>query len=74
MVKKKKKKSANTVEQGVAFYTAIGAASAELLTLITLGISALLSVKNTEPQPTIRIREKNNSVSSGSKFHKPLKR
>ncbi|KAI4942267.1 hypothetical protein J4E91_010241 [Alternaria rosae] len=61
-------------EQGVAFYTAIGAASAELLTLITLAISAILSVKNQEPPPTIQIREKNNSISSGSKFHKPLKR
>jgi hypothetical protein len=60
--------------KGVAFYTAIGAASAELLTLITLAISAILSVKNQEPPPTIQIREKNNSISSGSKFHKPLKR
>ncbi|KAG9193110.1 hypothetical protein G6011_03145 [Alternaria panax] len=61
-------------EQGIAFYSAIGAASAELITLITLAISALLSVKNQEPPPTIKIREKNNSISSGSKYHKPLKR
>jgi hypothetical protein len=60
-------------EQGVAFYTAIGAASAELITLLTLAISALLSVKNQEPPPTIKIREKNNSISSGSKYHRPLK-
>ncbi|OAL45224.1 hypothetical protein IQ07DRAFT_520015 [Pyrenochaeta sp. DS3sAY3a] len=61
-------------EQGVAFYTAIGAALAETVTLITLGISAIISVKHQEPAPTIRIREKNNSISSGSQFHKPLKR
>ncbi|KAL6710277.1 hypothetical protein ACN47E_009223 [Coniothyrium glycines] len=62
-------------EQGVAFYTAIGAASAEVLTLITLGISAIRSAKIQEsPLPTIRIREKNNSISSGSQFTKPLKR
>ncbi|KAH7398151.1 hypothetical protein BKA66DRAFT_452468 [Pyrenochaeta sp. MPI-SDFR-AT-0127] len=61
-------------EQGVAFYTAIGAAFAETLTLITLAISAILSVKHQEPPPTIQIREKNNSISSGSQFHKPLKR
>ncbi|KAF1944336.1 hypothetical protein EJ02DRAFT_341173 [Clathrospora elynae] len=61
-------------EQGVAFYTAIGAASAEVLTLVTLAISALISVKHQEPSPTIRIREKNNSISSGSQFQRPLKR
>lgn len=61
-------------EQGVAFYTAIGAATAELLTLLTLAISAILSARNQEPAPTIQIREKNNSISSGSKFQKPLRR
>lgn len=62
-------------EQGMAFYTAIGAASAEVLTLITLGISAIRSAKIQEPPlPTIRIRDKNNSISSGSQFVKPLKR
>jgi len=61
-------------EQGVAFYTAIGAATAELITLISLAISAILSAKHQEPPPTIRIREKNNSISSGSQYHKPLKR
>jgi len=60
--------------QAVAFYTAIGAASAEVLTLITLGISAIRSAKHVEPPPTIQIREKNNSISSGSQFQKPLKR
>lgn len=60
--------------QGVAFYTAIGAATAEVLTLITLGISAIRSAKHEEPPPTIRIREKNNSISSGSQFYKPIKR
>ncbi|CAA9965097.1 hypothetical protein PTMSG1_08456 [Pyrenophora teres f. maculata] len=61
-------------EQGVAFYTAIGAATAELITLITLAVSAILSAKHQDPPPTIRIREKNNSISSGSHYHKPLKR
>ncbi|KAF2248784.1 hypothetical protein BU26DRAFT_427256 [Trematosphaeria pertusa] len=36
-------------EQGVAFYLAIGAASAELLTLMTLAVSAYLSVKQRTP-------------------------
>lgn len=62
-------------EQGVAFYTAMGATAAEFLTLVTLGISAIQSAKHSEPPtPTIKIREKNNSISSGSSFHKPLKR
>ncbi|KAH9881876.1 hypothetical protein J1614_001047 [Plenodomus biglobosus] len=61
-------------EQGVAFYTAMGAAAAEILTLVTLAISAIQSAKHNEPAPTIQIREKNNSISSGSQFHKPLKR
>jgi hypothetical protein len=62
-------------EQGAAFYTAIGAACAEMLTLITLAISAALSAKNNpDPPPMIQIREKNNSISSGSKFQRPLKR
>ena len=60
--------------QGVAFYTAIGAALAESLTLITLAISAILSYKTEDAPPVIKIREKNNSISSGSQFHKPLRR
>jgi hypothetical protein len=60
-------------EQGIAFYTAMGAAFAELITLFTLAISAYSAVKTQQPEPTIQIREKNNSISSGSKFHKPLK-
>lgn len=62
-------------EQGVAFYTAMGAATAEILTLITLAISAIQAAKHNElATPTIQIREKNNSISSGSQFQKPLNR
>ncbi|KAF1927993.1 uncharacterized protein M421DRAFT_64222 [Didymella exigua CBS 183.55] len=48
-------------EQNVAFYTAIGAASAELLTLITLAASAIRSMREEPPLPTIQIHEKKNS-------------
>ncbi|KAF2129556.1 hypothetical protein P153DRAFT_290944 [Dothidotthia symphoricarpi CBS 119687] len=44
-------------EQGVAFYLAVGAACAELLTLHTLAISAILSAKNQPPPPTIQIHD-----------------
>ncbi|KAF2873381.1 hypothetical protein BDV95DRAFT_489164 [Massariosphaeria phaeospora] len=47
-------------EQGIAFYLAVGAASAELLTLATLGFSALNSTK--QKAPAIR-SEKKNSIS-----------
>lgn len=52
----------------------MGATAAEVVTLVTLGISAIRSAKHSEPAPTIQIREKNNSISSGSQFHRPLKR
>ncbi|KAH7089161.1 hypothetical protein FB567DRAFT_523155 [Paraphoma chrysanthemicola] len=61
-------------EQGVAFYIAIGAASAEVLTLITLAMSAIRSVKNQEPPPMIQLRDKKHSISSGSQLYKPRKR
>ncbi|KAF2265748.1 hypothetical protein CC78DRAFT_173328 [Lojkania enalia] len=41
-------------EQGVAFYVAIGAATAELLTLVTLAISAVISAR----RPTLIHHEK----------------
>ncbi|KAF2796289.1 hypothetical protein K505DRAFT_238138 [Melanomma pulvis-pyrius CBS 109.77] len=50
-------------EQGVAFYLAIGAASAELLTLGTLAVSAILSAKHKSPRR--RIPEKKDSISFG---------
>ncbi|KAH5996954.1 hypothetical protein HBI83_233570 [Parastagonospora nodorum] len=62
-------------EQGVAFYTAIGAATAEILTLATLAVSAIRSVKNQEPAPMLQIRDKKHSISSGSQLpYKPRKR
>ncbi|KAF2031557.1 hypothetical protein EK21DRAFT_63149 [Setomelanomma holmii] len=61
-------------EQGVAFYTAIGAASAEILTLVTLAMSAIRSAKNQEPAPMIQLRDKKHSISSGSQIYKPRKR
>lgn len=47
-----------TAPQNVAFYTAIGAASAELLTLITLAASAIKSMRDDPALPTIQIHEK----------------
>lgn len=47
--------------QNVAFYTAIGAASAELLTLITLALSAIKSMRDEPELPTIQIHEKKDS-------------
>lgn len=62
-------------EQGFAFYTAMGAASAEVLTLITLAMSALRSVKYQDPEPIIQLRDKKHSISSGSQMpFKPRKR
>ncbi|KAL5117933.1 hypothetical protein ACEQ8H_004252 [Pleosporales sp. CAS-2024a] len=62
-------------EQGVALYTAIGAASAEILTLVTLAMSAIRSVKYQEPAPMLKLRDKKHSVSSGSQLpFKPRKR
>ncbi|KAH8728668.1 hypothetical protein GQ44DRAFT_609046 [Phaeosphaeriaceae sp. PMI808] len=61
-------------EQGVAFYTAIAAASAEVATLITLAMSAIRSVKYQDPAPIIKLRDKKHSVSSGSQIYKPRKR
>jgi hypothetical protein len=64
-----------TIPQGVAFYTAIGAATAEILTLATLAVSAIRSVKNQEPAPMLQIRDKKHSISSGSQLpYKPRKR
>jgi hypothetical protein len=61
--------------QGVAFYTAIGAATAEIFTLVTLAMSAIRSVKYQEPAPMLQIRDKKHSVSSGSQMpYKPRKR
>lgn len=62
--------------QGIAFYTAIGAASAEVLTLVTLAMSALRSsVKYSDPEPMIQLRDKKHSISSGSQLpFKPRKR
>ncbi|KAF1362772.1 hypothetical protein EJ07DRAFT_89385, partial [Lizonia empirigonia] len=45
-------------EQNVAFYTAMGAASAELLTLLTLAASAIRSIRDESPLPTIQIHDK----------------
>jgi hypothetical protein len=47
--------------QSVAFYTAISAAGAELLTLLTLAASAIKSMRDEPPLPTIQIHEKKNS-------------
>ncbi|KAJ4329745.1 hypothetical protein N0V95_010154 [Ascochyta clinopodiicola] len=60
-------------EQSVAFYTAMGAASAELLTLITLAASAIRSIREEPPLPTIQIHEKKNSnhLSTGWKPTRP---
>jgi hypothetical protein len=62
------------ISQGVAFYTAIGAASAEILTLISLAMSAIRSVKFKEAPPMLQLRDKKHSVSSGSQIYKPRKR
>lgn len=62
------------MSQGVAFYTAIGAASAEILTLISLAMSAIRSVKFKEAPPMLQLRDKKHSVSSGSQIYKPRKR
>jgi hypothetical protein len=62
------------ISQGVAFYTAIGATSAEILTLVTLAMSAIRSVKNQDPPPIIQLRDKKHSISSGSQIYKPRKR
>ncbi|KAF3044495.1 hypothetical protein E8E11_004306 [Didymella keratinophila] len=60
-------------EQNVAFYTATGAAGAELLTLITLAASAIKSMREEPPLPTIQIHEKkdSNHLSSGWKPTRP---
>jgi hypothetical protein len=63
-----------THHQGIAFYTAIGAASAEILTLVTLAMSAIRSVKSQIPEPTLTVRDKKHSISSGSQIYKPRKR
>jgi len=57
----------------VAFYTATGAASAELLTLVTLAASAIRSMREGSPLPTIQIHEKkdSNHLSSGWKPTRP---
>ncbi|OAL04124.1 hypothetical protein IQ06DRAFT_215415 [Phaeosphaeriaceae sp. SRC1lsM3a] len=61
-------------EQGIAFYTAIGAATAEALTLITLAMSAIRSAKYQASEPTLTVRDKKHSISSGSQIYKPRKR
>ncbi|KAG9202931.1 hypothetical protein G6514_003712 [Epicoccum nigrum] len=60
-------------EQSVAFYTAISAAGAELLTLLTLAASAIKSMRDEPPLPTIQIHEKKNSnhLSSGWRPTRP---
>ncbi|KAF3044041.1 hypothetical protein E8E12_007765 [Didymella heteroderae] len=60
-------------EQNVAFYTAVGAAGAELLTLITLAASAIKSMREEPPLPTIQIHEKkdSNHLSSAWKPTRP---
>jgi lysylphosphatidylglycerol synthetase-like protein (DUF2156 family) len=58
-------------EQNVAFYTAMGAAFAELLTLITLAASAIISKWQEPPLPTIQIHEKKDSSHHLSSAWKP---
>jgi hypothetical protein len=62
-----------TSVQSVAFYTAISAAGAELLTLLTLAASAIKSMRDEPPLPTIQIHEKKNSnhLSSGWRPTRP---
>ncbi|KAF3003599.1 hypothetical protein E8E13_007058 [Curvularia kusanoi] len=48
-------------EQSVAFWTAVSAGGAELLTLLTLAASAIKSMRDEPPLPTIQIHEKKNS-------------
>lgn len=60
--------------QGIAFYTALGAATAEALTLITLAMSAIRSAKYQASEPTLTVRDKKHSISSGSQIYKPRKR
>jgi hypothetical protein len=62
------------ISQGVAFYTAIGAASAEILTLATLAISAIRSVKSQPSPPMLQLRDKKHSISSGTQYWQPRKR
>jgi hypothetical protein len=46
---------ANSSSQGIAVYIAVGAAFAELLTLISLAASAIISMRKQPPPPTIQI-------------------
>ena len=61
------------LSQNVAFYTATSAAAAELLTLLTLAASAIKSMRDEPPLPTIQIHEKKNSnhLSSGWRPTRP---
>ncbi|KAF2829342.1 hypothetical protein CC86DRAFT_286412 [Ophiobolus disseminans] len=61
-------------EQGVAFYTAIGAACAETLTLMTLAMSAYRSAKSQPSPPMLQLRDKKHSISSGTQSWQPRKR
>jgi hypothetical protein len=67
-------RSTTNTHQGVAFYTAVGAASAEMLTLVTLAMSSIRSARSQPPEPMIQVRDKKHSISSGSQLYKPRKR
>lgn len=62
-----------TSPQNVAFYTAVTAGGAELLTLLTLAASAIKSMREDPPLPTIQIHEKkdSNHLSSGWRPTRP---
>lgn len=60
-------------QQNVAFYTAIAAGAAELLTLLTLAATTIRSIRDEPALPTIQIHEKKDSNHLSSAGWKPTR-